>query len=89
MGSNIAFTKIGKSDIRNDAIAKILDPTPMEILLSPEDKSDLADLIIGALRDSSSHLYKERIFEMETRYTKMGRSLADRSKSLRCAEDEI
>ena len=44
---------------------------------------------MGALRDSSSQMYKERIASMETRYTKMGLKLAERSKELRKAEDEI
>ena len=44
---------------------------------------------MGALRDSSSQMYKERMRSMETRYTKMGLKLAERSKELRKAEDEI
>ena len=32
--NNVSITKIGQTDIRNDAIAKIFDPSPMPLTLT-------------------------------------------------------
>jgi hypothetical protein len=76
------------ANIGTDVLGKLLAPTTAPITLSPIEKEEAAELIIGALRDSSSHSYKERMEAMEVRYAKMGTKLAKARAQLREAENE-
>ena len=68
---------------------RILDMPDSDLVLKPEETKQLAGLIFGAIRDSSSEVYKKQVGEMQERMAVLGEDLLRCKERLRAKEELI
>lgn len=68
---------------------RLLSVSETQIVLEPAETRQLAGLILGAIRDSSSDIYRKQVAEAQEKLTKMGQDVLRYRERLRAKEELI